>query len=263
MEVLKEIQDVINKLNEIDNYSDNLSKELSILDTKQQDLLHYIEFNKIDIFWCYRMIKEIKSVREKRRTVKNDMEILFEYNKQKNKLAMETHRQFLLSELHKKEKKLNKLYTNKQYTEEELNRAANILIDYYKTQKHTKFLELETLTKLANIAYGGNWIYMNINGFHKAEWNYIIYDRDQMHFDSKEAEEDFINVFTAYCYDLGSQWEVFSNEQRLGYCYSPYDVTSLDKLKRDILKRFEKENEEIKIIPFKEYIKTPVWGEAL
>ena len=96
MEVLKEIQDVINKLNEIDKYSDNLSKELSILDTKQQDLLHYIEFNKIDIFWCYRMIKEIKSVREKRRKVKNDMEILFEYNKKKNKLTMEKHRQFLL-----------------------------------------------------------------------------------------------------------------------------------------------------------------------
>ena len=159
----------------------------------------------------------------------------------------------------------NFIYTNqfKQYTEEELNRAANILIDYYKTQKHTKFLELETLTKLANIAYGGNWIYMNINGFHKAEWNYVIYDRDQMHFDSKEAEEDFINIFTAYCYDLGSQWEVFSNEQRLGYCYSPYDVVSLDKLKCDILKRFEKENEKIKIIPFKEYIKAPVWGDAL
>ena len=121
MEVLKEIQGVIDKLNEIDNYSDNLSKELSILDTKQQDLLHYIEFNKIDIFWCYRMIKEIKSVREKRRKVKNDMEILFEYNKSKNKLAMETHRQFLLAELYKKEKKLNKSYTNKQYTEEELN----------------------------------------------------------------------------------------------------------------------------------------------
>ena len=121
MEVLKEIQGVIDKLNEIDNYSDSLSKELSILDTKQQDLLHYIEFNKIDIFWCYRMIKEIKSVREKRRKVKNDMEILSEYNKSKNKLVMETHRQFLLAELHKKEKKLNKSYTKKQYTEEELN----------------------------------------------------------------------------------------------------------------------------------------------
>lgn len=159
----------------------------------------------------------------------------------------------------------NFVYTNrfKQYTEEELNRAANILIDYYKAQKRTKFLELETLTKLANIAYGGNWIYMNINGFHKAEWNYIIYDRDQMHFDSKEAEEDFINIFTAYCYDLGSQWEVYTDEERLGYCYSPYDITSLDKLKHDILKRFEKENEKIKIIPFKEYIKTPVWGDAL
>ena len=108
MNVIDEIKEVIDKLNKIDEYNSTLSSELSSLDNKQQDLLHYIENNKINILWCYRMIKEIKSVREKRRKVKNDMDVLIKY------------RQFLLSELFKKEKSLGKKYNNKKYTEEEL-----------------------------------------------------------------------------------------------------------------------------------------------
>ena len=120
MNVIDEIKEVIDKLNKIDEYNSTLSSELSSLDNKQQDLLHYIENNKINILWCYRMIKEIKSVREKRRKVKNDMDVLIKYNEQKNKMISKENRQFLLSELFKKEKSLGKKYNNKKYTEEEL-----------------------------------------------------------------------------------------------------------------------------------------------
>ena len=91
-----------------------------MVDSKLQDLLHYIENNKINVLWCYRMIKEIKVLREERRKIKNDMELLSKYSEQKNKIISKENRQFLMTEIYKKEKLLGKNYTNKQYTEEEM-----------------------------------------------------------------------------------------------------------------------------------------------
>lgn len=120
MNVIEEIKEVVDKLDKIDDYSDSLSDKLSVIDSKLQDLLHYIENNKINVLWCYRMIKEIKMLREERRKIKNDMELLSKYSEQKNKIISKENRQFLMTEIYKKEKLLGKNYTNKQYTEEEM-----------------------------------------------------------------------------------------------------------------------------------------------
>lgn len=120
MDIIEEIKEVIEKLDKIDEYNSSLTDNLSELDCKQQDLLHYIENNKINVLWCYRMIKEIKQIRQKRRKVKNGMELLYKYNEQKNKMISKENRQFLLTEIYKKEKTLSKNYTNKQYTEEDM-----------------------------------------------------------------------------------------------------------------------------------------------
>lgn len=120
MNVIEEIKEVVERLDKIDEYNSTLLDKLSELDQKQQDLLHYIENNKINVLWCYRMIKEIKTIREQRRKVKNDMELLSKYNEQKTKMISKENRQFLLAEIYKKEKTLGKNYTNKQYTEEEM-----------------------------------------------------------------------------------------------------------------------------------------------
>lgn len=120
MDVIEEIKNIVEKLDKIDDYSDSLSDKLSVIDSKLQDLLHYIENNKINVLWCYRMIKEIKMLREERRKIKNDMELLSKYSEQKNKIISKENRQFLMTEIYKKEKLLGKNYTNKQYTEEEM-----------------------------------------------------------------------------------------------------------------------------------------------
>lgn len=120
MNVIEEIKNIVDKLDKIDDYSDSLSDKLSVVDSKLQDLLHYIENNKINVLWCYRMIKEIKVLREERRKIKNDMELLSKYSEQKNKIISKENRQFLMTEIYKKEKTLGKNYTNKQYTEEEM-----------------------------------------------------------------------------------------------------------------------------------------------
>lgn len=120
MNVMNKLTEAIDILDEVDTYGSTLTNKLSELDSKEQDLLHYIENNKINILWCYRMVKEIKSLREERRKVKNDMEILFKFNEVKNRIAGKDNRQFILSELHKREKQLNCEYKNRQYTEEEI-----------------------------------------------------------------------------------------------------------------------------------------------
>lgn len=120
MDVIEEINEVVKRLNKIDEYNSTLADNLSELDCKQQDLLHYIENTKVSVLWVYRMIKELKNVRINRRKVKNDMELLSKFNEQKTKLLSKENRQFMLAEIYKKEKMLGKKYTNKKYTEEEL-----------------------------------------------------------------------------------------------------------------------------------------------
>ncbi len=120
MNVIEEITTIVTALNELDNYSSSLDNKLSELDLKQQDLLHYIENNSLKTNECYRIIRELKKIRENRRKVKNDMELVYKYNEQKNKLVSTEYRQFLLTEMHKKEKALAKSYINKGYSGEEL-----------------------------------------------------------------------------------------------------------------------------------------------
>lgn len=123
MDVIKELTNIVNKLNAIDDYNTTLMDELSKLDLQEQDLLHYIEFNKINILWCYRMVREIKTIRQKRRKTKNDKELIARFNHIKNQLIFKNNRQALLDELRQKEESLNQPYKNRQYTDEEMQKV--------------------------------------------------------------------------------------------------------------------------------------------
>ena len=121
MDVLKQITEIVDKLNELDKYDSGLSQLLSECDEKEQDLLHYVENNKINVLWCYKYVKELKNVRERRRNIKNDIERITKFKENKTKLASTIdNRQLLLAELNKREKQLNCPYKNRRYAEEEL-----------------------------------------------------------------------------------------------------------------------------------------------
>lgn len=121
MDVLKTIAEIVDKLNEIDNYDSGLSQLLSECDEREQDLLHYIENNKINMLWCYKYVRELKNIREKRRNIKNDMERITKFKEHKTKLVSTIdNRQLMLAELNKREKQLNCPYKNRRYAEEEL-----------------------------------------------------------------------------------------------------------------------------------------------
>ena len=120
MNIVEEIKEIITKLNELDRYFEELPQQLGVQDSKEQDILHYIEDNKLGAFEAYRLIKELKKVRNDRRIIKNNYELLQIFNSNKNKIISENNRQFLLQDLYIKEKRLNGKYKNRQYAEGEL-----------------------------------------------------------------------------------------------------------------------------------------------
>ena len=133
MNVMEEITKAVDILNRVDDYDKTLWDELSELDCKEQDILHYIENNPINMLRCYNIIKHIKTIRLKRRKVKNDRELLSRFNDIKAKITSRDNRQFILTELHKKEKALDTTYKNRQYSEEDIQK---ILKGIYKEDSY-------------------------------------------------------------------------------------------------------------------------------
>lgn len=125
MEIVKILQQVTDTLNEVDTYYDGLTNELSEVDLKIQDLLHYIESHKISILWSYKYLAELRRLRLDRRRIKNDMFILGRYSEHKNKLISSGNRQFLMTELYKAEKQLEAPYKNRQYNDGEIEEILN------------------------------------------------------------------------------------------------------------------------------------------
>lgn len=122
MDIIENITKASELLNEVEDYGNTLAERLSILDSKEQDLLHFIENNNLSILWSYKMLKEIKGIRLERRKVKNDMELLYKFNEIKSKLTSKNNRDFILADLNKRAKQLNIPYKNRQYTDEEMSK---------------------------------------------------------------------------------------------------------------------------------------------
>lgn len=120
LKVTEDLQEIVDKLDEIDEYYEGLTGKLSEVDQKTQDLLHYIEYNKISILWAYKYLVELKKLRIERRNIKNDMTVLGKFNEHRNKIVTSTNRKFLMTEIHKCEKSLETPYKNRQYKDGEI-----------------------------------------------------------------------------------------------------------------------------------------------
>lgn len=58
---------------DFDSYKEALIKQLTEVDNEQQDLLHYIEFNSLDVFKGYKAYKMLHECRCRRREIKNKL----------------------------------------------------------------------------------------------------------------------------------------------------------------------------------------------
>lgn len=120
MNVAEEIKKVCDILKRIDEYDSKVSGFYSTLDKKLDFWEHVIEFKRLSVSQIYRMFKEMKRLRTIRRKVKNDLEILSNFNKHRQKLTYSASTDSLLMEVCKFEGIQNKRrYSYLEYTEGE------------------------------------------------------------------------------------------------------------------------------------------------
>jgi ribonuclease BN (tRNA processing enzyme) len=70
------VSDYLDLLNSIEKNWDTTKEEIIQTEKEQQDLLHEIELTKFDIQKGYGLAKKLQDVRQRRRQLKNRMEIL-------------------------------------------------------------------------------------------------------------------------------------------------------------------------------------------
>lgn len=105
---------------------DKYSKDFSEQDRKQQDILHYLEFNNLSSVAAYRLMKELKKVRLRRRAAEDTVNLL-------NNMALQLKFNSRIMDTDKilkdRKKQLDtRRYNMKCYTEKELNNIAKLPI---------------------------------------------------------------------------------------------------------------------------------------
>ncbi len=118
--MVDEIKEIVEKLDELDNYSIALPQKLSVVDSKEQDILHLIENSKISTFNAHKILKELKDIRQERRKIKNDMELLKVVEDNRDLLSTKQKRNTLIQRMVERNKFLNAEYKNRQYKQDEL-----------------------------------------------------------------------------------------------------------------------------------------------
>lgn len=122
-----EIEDILKYMlsffQDIDKRLVELSEKQSEWDIKQDELLHFIESNNLDAIKSCKIIKQLKYVREERRKVKNELNIIFSLkdtfvDKYKNKFIEKDLMQALKNLKNLEQRQNNPKYEYQYLTEE-------------------------------------------------------------------------------------------------------------------------------------------------
>lgn len=135
-EVLDKMKEIVEKLNDLDNYKLAVSKKRAEIDGRDFDLMHELEnvFIKMEedpefkltAKGCRNFIEELMQIRAMRRALKVSDNSIYEFQSRSNKLNNEVNRQFLLAEVNKETKKLTRDYRHRVYSQEELNKIFDV-----------------------------------------------------------------------------------------------------------------------------------------
>jgi len=117
---LKILQDAITSLNKIDELVESNSTRQSAIDLELCDLLHLIENEEISDAASPKIIKRIHELRQIRRSLRNEYELIIKYNEIKERLSFKENRQFVIAEIQKRIKNLNQEYKNRILTQEQI-----------------------------------------------------------------------------------------------------------------------------------------------
>lgn len=116
----EKIYETIDFLNEVDDLEKNSREKISESDNRIQDLMHYLENNKLKNYEYIRFAVELKRVRDERRENKNELALINEFKKNMLQLQSEKGREALKNIIKRQEKLNNGKYHNRIYKQEEL-----------------------------------------------------------------------------------------------------------------------------------------------
>lgn len=123
MELIQKIINTLDFLDEIENLNIESQNKRQIADQKEQDLLHYMEINKLKSYEMVRLVSEFEKVRKERREAKDSIEVITQFKSNILQMQTKAGREQLRNMLKRQEKKLkNRKYINRVYKEEELDR---------------------------------------------------------------------------------------------------------------------------------------------
>lgn len=127
MSVLDNLKQALELLQQNEDAYNELFNQQSETDRKVDFWLHYIELNNVPVTQSYKIIREIKRLREKRRTIKNELEIMKVFRDNEQKLVNAKNRQILLINVCKTDnKQQNAKYSYDAYTDNEMNEILGI-----------------------------------------------------------------------------------------------------------------------------------------
>lgn len=122
MNILEKIKQIVRLLHENEESIEVLKNKLSDSDRKIDYWLHYIELENVPVTQSYKIIKEIKKLRQERRTCKNELSLMRTFKDNEQKLCNDQNRDILLSVVCKTNKKQEEaVYSYDAYNQEEIN----------------------------------------------------------------------------------------------------------------------------------------------
>lgn len=117
------IKEVIKLIDDIDKMIDTQASELQKVDSEISDWLHYIENNDTTTKESEKIIKKLKELRIKRKSLHKEYTIEKAYKNHSNKMMGNNTRQLLLSEINKAIKQWENEYKNRILTDEEIKKV--------------------------------------------------------------------------------------------------------------------------------------------
>lgn len=130
LELKEDISNLISNIRNIEEeYTkvlDKYTEDASIADKKQEDILHYLEFNNLNTVAAYRLVKELQEVREERRKAKDNIDLL---NRISLRLKFNNKDKSINKILESKEQQMrDRSYKMRYYSEKEIKNIANLPI---------------------------------------------------------------------------------------------------------------------------------------
>ena len=124
--LIQKIKEVVDLLDEIDSYIEELPNKQSEVDSLLSDYRHFLKENEFTKEQAYEIALKIKESELIRSQIKEDLEISRLYNELKSRLPSKENRKFLTNKIFQRTKEWGQPYKYRVLTQEEVDSLLNV-----------------------------------------------------------------------------------------------------------------------------------------